>query len=79
MTILVRFIFHKAVTPTCDVLCLGQKDWRKFLFASPQERLKMVMNKLNKTFLLGTVREMTWIPYDNQDVFVINNEVCKKT
>ena len=74
MTIIVRCIFHKAATPTCDILCLGKEDWRTFLHADPKQRMQMALTKLNKTHLLGAVREMVWIPYDYQDKIKIVNE-----
>ena len=75
MTIIVRCIFHKAVTPTCDILCLDKEEWRKFLYADPKERLLMALKKLNKVHLLGAVREMVWIPYDYKDKIKIANEM----
>ena len=74
MTIIVRCIFHKAVTPTCDILCLGKEEWRTFLAAEPKQRMRIALSKLNKTYLLGAVKEMVWIPYDFQDVIIIAKE-----
>ncbi|MBO4723172.1 MAG: hypothetical protein J5629_09640 [Muribaculaceae bacterium] len=75
MTIIVRCIFHKAVSPTCDILCLGKEDWLTFLAADPKQRMRMALTKLNKTYLLGAVKELVWIPYDFQDVVKIANEM----
>lgn len=75
MTIIVRCIFHKAVTPTCDILCLDKEEWRTFLYADPKDRMQMALKKLNKVYLLGAVREMVWIPYDFQDIIKNANEI----
>lgn len=74
MTIIVRCVFHKPVTPTCDILCLNYDEWREFLFASPQERMRMALTKLHKTYLLGATKEMVWIPYDGQNIIQIKSE-----
>ena len=75
MTIIVRCIFYKAVTPTCNVLYLGKEEWREFLAADPEQRKRMALTRLNQTHLLGAVKEMTWIPYDYQNVIKIVNEM----
>ena len=75
MTIIVRCIYHKAVTPSCDVLVLDRDEFRTFLYAKQQERIRIVLTKLNKPHLFGTVREIAWIPYDDQDIVVIKNEI----
>ncbi len=75
MTIIVRCFFHRAVTPTCDILCLGKEEWRTFLAADPQQRLRIALTRLNKTHLLGAVKEMTWILYDDQNIVRIVNEI----
>ena len=74
MTIIVRCIFHKAVTPTCYILCLGKEEWRAFLAADQKQRTHLALTKLGKTHLLGAVKEMVWIPYDYQDKIKIVNE-----
>ena len=74
MTIIVRCIYRKAVTPSCDILVLDHDEFRTFLNANQQERKRIVLLKLNKSYLLGAVREIAWIPYDDQNVVVINNE-----
>ena len=74
MTIIVRSILHKAVTPPCFILCLDHDEWRKFLFSTPQERKRMALTKLNKTYLLGATREMVWIPYEGQNKIKIIGE-----
>ena len=75
MTTIVRCIFHKAVTPSCDILCLDKEEWKTFLNADPKERMLMALKKLNKVHLLGAVRKMVWIPYDYQDIIKIANEM----
>ena len=75
MTIIVRCIYHKAVNPSCDILVLDHNEFRTFLYANQQERIRIALSKLNKTYLLGAVREIAWIPYDNQNVVVIRSEI----
>ena len=75
MTIIVRCIFHRAANPTCDILCLGKEEWRTFLAAEPQQRMRMALTKLNKAHLLGAVKEMVWIPYDYQNIVKIVSEM----
>lgn len=74
MTIIVRCIYRKAVKPSCDILVLDHDEHRTFLNANQQERKRIVLLKLNKSYLLGAVSEIAWIPYDNQNVVVINKE-----
>ena len=74
MTIIVRCIYRKAVKPSCDILVLDHDELRTFLNANQQERKRIVLLKLNKSYLLGAVSEIAWIPYDNQNVVVINKE-----
>ena len=74
MTIIVRCIFYKAITPTCNILCLDKEEWRTFLAADPQRRLRIGLAKLAKTHPLGAVKEMVWIPYDHQDIIKIASE-----
>lgn len=74
MTIIVRCILHKAATPPCFILCLDHDEWRKFLFSTQQERKRMALTKLNKTYLLGATREMVWIPYEGQNKIKIIGE-----
>ena len=75
MTIILRFILHKAVTPPCYILCLDHDEWRTFLFATPKVRLRMALTKLNKTYLIGATREMVWIPYEGQNIIKITDEI----
>ena len=77
MTIIVRCILHKPVTPPCYILCLDHDEWRTFLFATPQERMRMVLTKLKRTYLLGATREMVWIPYESQNKIITKEN--KKT
>ena len=44
------------------------------MFATPQERKRMALTKLNKTYLLGATREMVWIPYEGQNKIKIIGE-----
>lgn len=74
MTIIVRCIYRKAVKPSCNILVLDHDEFRTFLNVNQQERKRIVLLKLNKSYLLGAVREIAWIPYDDQNVVVINNE-----
>jgi hypothetical protein len=74
MTIIVRCIYRKAVNPSCNILVLDHDEFRTFLNVNQQERKRIVLLKLNKSYLLGAVREIAWIPYDDQNVVVINNE-----
>lgn len=71
MTIIVRCLFYKAITPTCDIVHLEDGEWSKFLWSTPQERRTMILPKIYKQWKyrkgLPSVREVVWIPYEGQD------------
>lgn len=72
MTIIVRCIYYMAVTPSCDILCLGNDEWQRLLWATPQERKQILLSMLyEKWGHTRSVKEVLWIPYDGQDKITI--------
>lgn len=72
MKIIVRCIYYMAVTPSCDILCLGNDEWRQLLWATPQERKQILLPILFKKWgHARDVKEVLWIPYNGQDKITI--------
>ena len=64
MKIVARCIYHKAVTPSCDIVEMDQETWREFLYAKNDKRIEMVLKLTRHEELEGKVREQAWIPLD---------------
>lgn len=62
MTIAVRSIYYKAVTPSFRILYLNDELWRQWLFGSNRKRIE-IYRKLTK--VSSDIREIAWIPLDN--------------
>lgn len=72
MKIIVRCIYYMAVTPSCDILCLGNDEWQRLLWSTPQERKQILLPMLYRKWgHARDVREVLWIPYDGQDKITI--------
>lgn len=66
MRIVVRCIYRKPVTPSCDIIDMDDITWKEF-FHVVRKRKELVLRLLNKEYLMNDVRELAWIPLDNQD------------
>ena len=62
MTIAVRSIYYKAVTPSFRILYLDDELWGKWLFGNNYKRIA-IYRSLTK--VSPDIREIAWIPLDN--------------
>lgn len=67
MKVAIRCIYYKAVTPSCDIVGMDGDIWRKFLFSGGHKRKEIALRLLNKESMMGHVREIAWIPLDDQN------------
>ena len=71
MRLVVRCIYYKPVTPSCDVIELDQDTWFKFLHSeSMRDRINIVLKHLNREYMSGKVRELAWIPMGDNMEFI---------
>lgn len=61
MTIAVRSIYYKAVTPSFRILYLDDELWRQWLFGDNRKRIE-IYRRLTK--VSSDIREIAWIPLD---------------
>lgn len=61
MTIAVRSIYYKAVTPSFRILYLDDGLWGQWLFGSNRKRIE-IYRRLTK--VSSDIREIAWIPLD---------------
>ena len=66
MKIVVRCIYNKPVTPSCDIIDMDDETWREFLHVV-RRRKELVLQILGRENLSHDIREIAWIPLDNQD------------
>lgn len=67
MKIAVRKIYHRAITPSCDIIELEDETWRRFLNGGNLLRKNIVLNA-TKTIDSPSIKEIAWIPLDGQDL-----------
>lgn len=67
MKVAIRCIYYKAVTPSCDIVEMDCDIWREFLFSGGHKRKEIALRLLNKESMMGHVREIAWIPLDDQN------------
>ncbi len=72
MKIVVRCIYYKAVTPSCDIIEMEHDNWLEFLHADPNKRKDIALKLIGKEFLSTHVKEMVWIPLDGQNKVIEN-------
>lgn len=71
MKLVVRCIYYKPVTPSCDVIELEHETWIKFLHSeSMRDRINMVLKLLNREYMSSKVRELAWIPLGDNMEFI---------
>ena len=79
MRLVVRCIYYMPVTPSCDVIELDHETWIKFLHSESMiYRINMVLKHLNREYMSGKVRELAWIPLDDNMEF-IKHDITKTT
>lgn len=67
MKVAVRCIYHKAVTPSMDIVDMPSEVWSEFLYADARKRVEIVCTLLDKKNMETSIREIAWLPIDGQD------------
>lgn len=66
MKIVVRCIYRKPVNPSCDIIDMDDVTWKEF-FHIVRRRKEIVLRLLDREDLSNDIKEIAWIPLDNQD------------
>ena len=75
MRVVVRFIYRMSATPSCDIIEMDKDTWNKFLnLESMTSRINMVLKILDREYMAETVRELAWIPLDDNMELVVHTE-----
>ena len=75
MRMVVRFIYRMSATPSCDIIEMDKDTWNKFLnLESMTSRINMVLKILDREYMAETVRELAWIPLDDNMELVVHTE-----
>ena len=68
MLLAVRFRYYTATTPSFDIVELNDKQWREFfLLERSFMRMEWMINFLNRQNIRHKIKELWWIPIDDQD------------
>ncbi len=67
MKIVIRCLYYKAVTPSCDIIDMEHDTWMKFLHSDGNKRKDIALSLLNKENMKSYIKEILWIPLDGQD------------
>ena len=73
MKVAITLIYYKAVKPGFFIVDMSSDDWRKFLHGSQRVRQDMIVPKIAPS-VEGMVKELVWIPMDDQNKLQIINE-----
>lgn len=79
MKIVARCIYHKPVTPSCNIIELDDATWSEFLYAKPSRRIEIVLKLTKQEFMDGKVRELAWIPLDDNMEVTIKKKRTQRT
>ena len=74
----ISLIYYKAVKPGLFIVDMSWEIWRRFLSASQRQRQEMIVPKVAPS-VDGSVKELVWIPLNNQNKLQIideNNVIC---
>lgn len=74
MRVVVRCIYYKPVTPSCDIIEMDDNTWSEFLLADNRKRIEIALKILQKEKMETYVRELAWIPLDDQTKVILNNK-----
>ena len=75
MKLVVRCIYYKPVTPSCDVIELDQEQWNEFMRSqSMTNRINMLLELMDKEYMAEMIRELAWIPLDDNMDLVVQDE-----
>ena len=66
-------IYDKAVKPSFFIVEISLEEWRKFLHGNQRVRQEMIVPKVAPG-VEGSVRELVWIPLDNQNKLQVVDE-----
>lgn len=72
MKVVVRCIYYKPVTPSCDIIDMDENTWRDFLLADKRKRIEIALKLLHKEEMETYVSELAWIPLDGQTKVIEN-------
>lgn len=70
MKVAIRCIYNKAVKPSCDIVYMDKETWDRFRFEL-QNRRQIALKLLGKEQMDTYIKEIVWIPLDNQDKLLI--------
>lgn len=73
MKVAIALIYDKAVKPSFFIVEMSLEDWRKFLHGSQRVRQEMIVPKVAPS-VEGKVKELVWIPLDNQNKLQVVDE-----
>ncbi len=77
MKVVVRCIYYKPVTPSCDLIEMDGATWKEFLCADGRKRIEIALKLLGKENMDTHVKELAWIPVDENIEVTIKKEVKK--
>ena len=60
MTIAVRCLYYRPITPNFLIIDLSQEQWSKFLWGDKQTRIEIIKSFLSEAH--PPIREVAWIP-----------------
>jgi hypothetical protein len=73
--IVVRFIYRNPATPSCDIVEMDEDTYAKFLRSeSMTNRINMLLEILDKEYISEIIRELAWIPLDDNMDLVVNKD-----
>ena len=73
MKLAVRFRYYSATTPSFDIVELNDLQWREFfLLERSFMRMEWMINFLNRQNIRHKIKELWWIPIDDQDQLHMN-------
>jgi len=79
MVLAVRFRYFEARTPSFDVVKLDNSQWREFfLLERSYMRRDWMIHFLHREHLAHTIKELWWIPLDDQDQLHIDTTKIEK-
>ena len=73
--LVVRFIYRMSATPSCDIIEMDYDTWKQFLnLESMTNRINMILEILDRESMAETIRELAWIPLDDNMELVVHTE-----
>ena len=73
--LVVRFIYRMSATPSCDIIEMDYDTWKQFLnLESMTNRINMILEILDREYMAETIRELAWIPLDDNMELVVHTE-----